>query len=272
MDGRDLSNDIYPQWTQDCTILEVAHAIPKFISRVLSAKTYHFYGKFHVGSIYDLKNFNNMLVNNFNCKIEQIANPLQPTAKKTTEIDYVVILSDDAFILFEVFENNPHSGKIVFWSTLYAITDMQVNKMQKIASLSFYNDENNTEKQMKLRIDNILFFREALVKRMHNLKVGVESKKLIKGQHQEKRLTNREINIMNIEQIVENIEILKTKILINNQVNYYTVNTFTVLCGKAIEYYSAINDERHITYLTVMKEVLQREDVQKITSENMSVK
>jgi hypothetical protein len=180
-----------------------------------------------------------------------------------------LILSDDALVLFENIENNPNTGKLVFWSTLYSITDLQVNKMQKIASINFYNDETLQEKQLKLTIENILFFREALVKRMSNLKVKVEATKLIKGQQQEKRLSSREINTMNITQIVQNINILKQKID-NNEINYYIINTFTTLCGKAIEYYSAINDDSHMTYLILMKGVLQREDVQKISAEELN--
>jgi hypothetical protein len=69
---------------------------------------------------------------------------------------------------------------------------------------------------------------------------------------------------MDIKQIVNNVNLLKTKID-NNDINYYTINTFTTLCGKAIEYYSAINDDSHMVYLNLMKTVLCREDVQKIT-------
>ncbi len=205
-------------------------------------------------------------IDTFNCKFEK---PTSIAKKQQSyvineESDYVLILSEDALILFENFENNPNSGKIVFWSSLYGITDLQVNKMQKIASINFYNDETLQERHLKLKIDNILFFREALVKRMTTLKVKVEAKKLIKGQAMEKRITDREINTMNITQIVQNINALKTK-LDNNEINYYTVNTFTTLCAKAIEHYSAINDESHFTYLMLMKNMLQREDVQKIT-------
>ena len=155
----------------------------------------------------------------------------------------------------------------MFWASLYAITDLQVNKMQKIASINFYNDENLLERGLKLKIDNILFFREALVRRMTNLKVKVEAKKLIKGQLQERRLTNREMNTMNINQITQNINFLKQKID-SNEINYYNVNTLTTLCSKAIEFYSAINDDSHLIYLNIMKAVLQREDVQKITTED----
>jgi hypothetical protein len=199
-----------------------------------------------------------MTIDTFNCKIEKTGSK---KSQINEEADFTLILSDDALILFENFENNPNSGKIVFWASLYSITDLQVNKMQKIASLNFYNDENLQEKGLKLKIDNILFFREALVKRMSNLKVKVEPKKLIKGQTQEKRLTNREINTMNINQIVQNIDLLKSRID-TNEINYYNVNTFNLLCSKAIEFYSAKNDDNHKKYLDLMRAVLLREDVQ----------
>jgi hypothetical protein len=65
MDGRDLSPDICPDWNSKSTILDIANSIPKFVVKVLNSKTYKFYGTFHLGAIYDLKNFNNMLVSNY---------------------------------------------------------------------------------------------------------------------------------------------------------------------------------------------------------------
>jgi hypothetical protein len=262
MDGRDLAKEIAPDWHKNYTLYDLVHHIPKFINRVLNSKIYNLYGTFHIGAIYDLKNFNNMSVNNFACKIE---NAKQIAGSSTH--DHTLIISDDCFVLFENFENNPSTGKIVFWATLYSITDLQVNKVQKVASIGFYNDETISERQLKLKIDNILFFREALVKRMSTLKIKVDAKKLIKGQPVEKKLSEKDINTMSISQICNNINTLKHKID-NNEVTYYTINTFTILCGKAIEYYSAINDDSHMTYLMLMKEVLSRDQVQKLTLEN----
>jgi hypothetical protein len=65
MDGRDLSSEICQKWNQNTTLLEIADNIPKFVIRVLNSKIYNFYGTFHLGAIYDLKNFNNMLVSKF---------------------------------------------------------------------------------------------------------------------------------------------------------------------------------------------------------------
>jgi len=53
-----------------------------------------------------------------------------------------LILSEDALILFEKYENNPSSGKLVFWASLYSVVDMQVNKVHKIVSINFYNEQN----------------------------------------------------------------------------------------------------------------------------------
>jgi hypothetical protein len=257
MDGRDLALEIVPNWKNNNTLYEVATSIPKFLSKVLNSKIFSLYGSFHIGAVYDLKNFSNMSVNDFNCKLD----------KKGDDNDYTLIITDDCLILFEHYDNTANHGKVVFWATLYSITDLQVNKVQKVVSINFYNDEKISEKHLKLKIDNILFFREALIKRMNSLKIKVDAKKLAKGQTLEKKLTDKEINTMSINQIIANINTLKAKID-NKEVNYYIVNTFTTLCGKAIEYYSANNDDSHMTYLLLMKEVISRDYVQLITSEN----
>lgn len=62
MDGRDLSSEICQNWSPNSNLLEVANSIPNFLIRVLDSKLYKYYGQFHLGAIYDLKNFNNMLV------------------------------------------------------------------------------------------------------------------------------------------------------------------------------------------------------------------
>ena len=59
-------------------------------------------------------------------------------------------------------------GKIAFWSSLFAITYLQLNKLNKLISLYFYDEEKNTEHQLKLKLDNILLFRDSLVKKNEN--------------------------------------------------------------------------------------------------------
>lgn len=266
MDGRDLSDEIITKWNSEMSLYDVALLIPNFIKKVLTSTNYNFYGKFIVGAVYDLKNFNNMLVNSFHCRIERDFGP-DPGGFQSPEGGYTLILTDDCLILFENFENNPTIGKIIFWSTLYAITDVQINKNTKNVKLNFYSDDRLADKQLKLVFANVLFFRDALVKRMNNLKIKVESLKYNKGEKQEKRYSAKELATMNIEQIEEEIKNLKNKIE-RGELSYYIINTYSILCGKAIEYYSANDENKNNNYLNEMKAVLMMPAVQKIMNED----
>ena len=176
--------------------------------------------------------------------------------------NYVLILTEDCFLLLEKLDSG--NGKIVFWSSLFAITDLQLNKLNKIVSINFYDEESNSEYQLKIKVDNILLFRDSLVKKMRSLKVKVESQKLIKGQQKLKRLTEKEIKAMKINDIEKNANELKDRI-IKGEITDYTVNTFTTLCGKAIEHFSMIGNTKYEDYVKMMREVLQMEKVNKLT-------
>ena len=127
------------------------------------------------------------------CTVEENDNKNLFIKSLSTTENYVLILTEDCFLLLEKMKTNPGNGKIVFWSSLFAITDLQLNKLNKIVSINFYDEETNSEYQLKIKVDNILLFRDLLVKKMRSLKVKVESQKLIKGQQQIKRLSEKEI-------------------------------------------------------------------------------
>ena len=179
--------------------------------------------------------------------------------------NYVIILTEDCFLLFEKMDSG--NGKIAFWSTLFSITDLQLNKLKKITTINFYDEDNNAEYQLKLKVDNILLFRDSLVKKMRSLKVKVESQKLIKGQQQYKRLSEKEIRTMKINDIEKNTNELKERIT-KGEITDYTVNTFTTLCGKAIEHFSMIGDNKYMHYMELMKIVLNLEGVDKLTKDD----
>ena len=199
------------------------------------------------------------------CTVEENDNKNLLIKSLNLRADYELILTEDCFLLLEKLDSG--NGKIVFWSSLFAITDLQLNKLNKITSLNFYDEETNSEYQLKLKVDNILLFRDSLVKKMRSLKVKVESQKLIKGQQQIKRLTEKEIKAMKINDIEKNTKELKERI-IKGEITDYTVNTFTTLCGKAIEHYSMVGDNKYMEYVEMMKNVLQMEKVNKLTIED----
>ena len=150
--------------------------------------------------------------------------------------NYELILTEDCFLIFEKLDSG--NGKIVFWSSLFAITDLQLNKRTKVTTINFYDEETNSDYQIKLKIENILLFRDSLVKKMRSLKVKVESQKLIKGLNQYKRLSEKEIKGLKINDIEKNAKELNERIN-KGEINDYNVKTFTTLCGKAIEYFSS---------------------------------
>jgi len=199
------------------------------------------------------------------CNIEMPDEKKNIIKSLSLESDYEIILTEDCFLLLEKMEDG--NGKIAFWSSLFAINDLQLNKANKKVSINFYDDENNVDFQLNLKISNILLFRDLLVKKMRILKVKVDSQKLLKSQQKIKRLTAKEIKSMKINDIEKNIKDLKERIS-KGEINNYTVNTFTTLCGKAIEHFSMIGDDKYMIYVTTMKDVLSIEGVNQLTINN----
>ena len=262
MDGRNLSKSIIEQWKPQMKLDQIAVLIPDFIKNILNSEAYNFYGFYSIDAVYDLKNFNNMLVNTFACKIDYNKELKEKPLFFNDIGDFILVLSDDCLVLFKQFETNKNLGKVVFFFFLFALTDLQINKDKKVVRMNFYSDEKE-QQQIRLKMFNVLFFRETLVKKMSNLKVTIEASKLIKGQSIERRLTANDIKHMDIKTLEYYINLFKKKIE-SDDINLYIINTFSVLSGKAIEYYSKNDDARQKEFLIQMQEVLKREDIQKI--------
>ena len=270
MDGRNLSCSIILKWIPEISLLSVINTIPVFIKNVLMAKDYEFYGEFAINSVYDMKNFNNMLVSNFPCKIDTQKDAKMDSLFFGDTGDFTIIISDDCFVLFKNFPNEKKDdlsfGKVVFWSSIFAITDLQINKERKVVRLHFYSNDKQ-EEQLRLIIENILFFKETLIKKLSNFKTEVEINKLIKGKYIENKINIRNINNLNMEQIEDGIFYFEKK-LRGDEINFYIVDTFNFLCSKAIEYYSKVDGIKQMEYIIKMKDILQKEKVKEILSKN----
>jgi hypothetical protein len=100
---------------------------------------------------------------------------------------------------------------------------------------------------------------------MNSLDIRVVSKMVDPMKQLKKRITLKDITTMNLEEIEQNVKELK-KIIDKGEVDSYTVNTFTTLCGKAIEGLNKNNDEiKQFEFMNMMKSVLQMEQVSKLT-------
>ena len=273
MDGRNLSCSIILKWIPEISLLSIVNTIPVFIKKVLMDRDYEFYGEFCVNSVYDMKNFNNMLVSNFPCKIDTERDEKMQSLFFGDTGDFTVIISDDCFVLFKNFPNEKKDkkddlnfGKVVFWSSIFAITDLQINKERKVVRLHFYSNDKK-EEQLRLIIENILFFKETLIKKVSNFKTEVEINKLMKGKYIENKINIRNINNLNMEQIEDGIYYFEKKIK-GDEINFYIVDTFNFLCSKAIEYYSKVDGIKQMEYIIKMKDILQKEKVKEILTKN----
>ena len=271
MDGRDLSPSIILKWTPELSLLGIAKTIPIFIKNVLLASDYNFYGTFYINTVYDMKNFDNMLVSNFPCKIDNNVNNKDKNISLFygDTSDFSLIISDDVFLFFKIFQNEKKElkfGKIVFWSTLFAINDIQINKDRKAVRINFFSND-RSEERLRLIIENVLFFKETLLKKMKNLKSEVETQKLIKGKYIENKIGMKDINNMSLEQIEEGVKYFYKKIR-NKEINFYIVDTFNFLSSKCIEYYSKADAKKQMEYVIQLKDVLQKPKVQEILTQN----
>ena len=158
-----------------------------------------------------------------------------------------------------------NQAKIIFWCNILSITDLQINKSKKVATINFYEDVENQDYRLKLIIDNVMIFRDTLVSRMNSLEIKVVSKMVDPLKKLKRRITFKDMSRMKLDDIEQNAKELKQKIE-KGEVDNYTVNTFTTLCGKAIEELNRNNDEiKQFEFMNMMKNVLQMDQVNKLT-------
>ena len=65
MDGRDLFDEICPNWNSESKLEDIVKGLKVFLRKVVTAPGYKFYGTFHLGTVYDLRNFENMVVSKY---------------------------------------------------------------------------------------------------------------------------------------------------------------------------------------------------------------
>ena len=87
--------------------------------------------------IYIYNNYFNY-IDSFNCQINSEDKLIDK--QLNTYSDYTVILSGDAFILFEHIFPLENKAKIVFWANILSITDLQIDKQKKTASINLSSE------------------------------------------------------------------------------------------------------------------------------------
>ena len=188
--------------------------------------------------------------------------------------DFTLILSGDSLILFEHIEEQ--KAKIVLWCSLYAITDIQIIQSLKSATLNFYEDKENKDFKLKLYIENVVLFRDTLITKMKALDIKV-SVKIVdsNSEKNDKRLTIKDMSRMKLKDLEQNAQDLKLSID-KGEIDEYTINTFTTLCGRVIEELNKSfleeDEEKQKVYVNMMKDVFKLEKVEQLNESNLKDK
>ena len=142
---------------------------------------------------------------------------------------------------------------------------MQIDKSKKTAAINFYEDIENKDYHIKLIIENIIIFRDTLISRMNSFDIRTVSKMIDPMKQLKKRITLKDITKMNLEEMEQSVKELKN-IIEKGEIDSYTVNTFTTLCGKVIEELNKNGDDiKQFEIMNMMKNILQMEQVSKLT-------
>ena len=166
------------------------------------------------------------------------------------EKEYKIIITIECFLLIEKF--NDTQGRLSFWSTLFAISNIKLDKKNKITCIDFCEIKNNY--QVKLKINDLLKFKDKLIFKMRDLSSRDESKKL---------LQIKEIRKMKIDEIEAQIDEFK-KLINKGIIDEYIVNTFVILCNKAFNYFYANQDSKCMDYTKLKGDLLKKEKVKNL--------
>ena len=205
-DGRDLFNEVCPNWNwnKNSRLIDITLNINRFCENIINSVEYKYYGMFHIGANYLLRNLESMSLNLFDCRNLNVDRNYSCLFEKSK--NYVVALSDDSFILLQYTKEKEEckSAKVVFWCNLFAISSMvfkrRENRRKSLVSLRFFNGKQD-QITFSFNMEKYIFFRESLFKKMEKiniLRTNVENSS--------KKLQMPEISLMKINEIEKQIK------------------------------------------------------------------
>ena len=260
-DGRDLLDDImkFP-WSNQFKLQFIVTLIPKFIVEFLTkikSGIYHVWGKFYLDEIYDydiLKNLQNKFFEN----AEEI---IILNNKKIYEENRLILISDEYFLMFQdmgIF--NIGSFKLIFLANIKSLSNIYQNSTTNTIDLKFWVKKDKFcsiklktklgEKILKILTENLK--NNKIEYKMTNKTLG---KKIGKIPNIEINMVEEEINKLEIKNInFENSSPQTIKFLLN-------------LYEKAVDYYSALNNEKYFDYMVKIQKIMGNEKISKMLNE-----
>ena len=182
-----------------------------------------------------MENFDKESIGFFKCTVDKVDNKI---LNKSSE--YIVLLSDDAFVILEFLDKEYKTAKVVFWCNIYSITDIKIKTKKKIIILNFFK-ENNIGFSISLSMEAyvLVSFRDKILEKieLNNIKFSK-----IKS-NPENIITMDKISKLTISEMESKINELR-ELTEENNVDDYIIKTYLLLLEKAVDEFEYIGDQR----------------------------
>jgi len=168
---------------------------------------------------------------------------------KEKALDRVLLVSDIHICLFEHVKSLKHTVQLVFWSSLRSLVTIRRNPKDNLVRFFFKQKHRKPVYELALAFTGSANLVADLLKTMQFL--GIQYKVNRQGGSQ-KSGTLPQVDIENVE---KSLKVLEIKVEHNPDTE--SVEQIMDLYQKAIEYYSATNNEKYEIYLEKMHKILK---------------
>lgn len=255
------------------TLIDIIQQIPGFITEQLKASkegtlASSLVGKFHLGLQYDMSIWSGATpatgsIAVYPCQEEKEAAP----GKRKALIDVFTVITESLLLILEPDPRIKNVARLIAWFTLPALEQIKRN-MDSPRSISFIwrkLEDSDHQQEFKMQMQNSQDCIGLISKNLKALGISVsrvyEKKRKILESEVSSEAATKGINIDDLHAVIAQQEaqlaVQPTKVLVDNLMELY---------NKAIVYYSALSDEKHLEYLQKLQRLFSDASVQQILS------
>ena len=252
-DGRNLLQGIIKKpWSEDIPVAEIANWFPQFFNE--NSGNYSV-GRFHLGQCMSLKTWEGKeRMKLFAC---QEIDPQNPKFFR----DRALVVTHSMILQLEVNQQFQGMAHLVSYASLFSLLTVKVAKSdhQKV-TFEWRIPEGVNALAQQFRINEVGEFISLLLGNSERLAITFDRKSLRPAPSiSEEEVTFQALTRVKIKEITN--EIVQHEVAIQDHISKNLINELIDLYQRAIEYYSALNDQKFETYLQKVRKLLADEVV-----------
>ena len=245
-DGRDLFEEVINEpWSNQYLLVEIINSIPKFIldfMNNLEKKKLQLCGQYYLDGKYDYE-----IISKLPVYFQKIQERYTINGNKEVQESRYLMISDIFFVLFDYEFLNKNNLKLIFWSNIKSLVGMREFVETDTCEFTWRIKKNRT---YSMKIDTI----EG--DRIINLLIDNLKKFGIEYSITTKTLGPKEGVIPPIDIDIVESQIREMEAKIVHEDTAEMVKFLMVLYEKAVQYYSAINNERYEIFTKKIKDMM----------------